>query len=498
MFKRILVANRGEIAVRIIRGCHEMGCEAVAVYSEPDAEALHVRCADTAVLLGPAEPAESYLNFGRVLNAARETGCEAVHPGYGFLAENTDFAKTVEDSGFVWIAPPPEAIRRMGLKVEARELARTSGAPVIPGFDSTDANDKEYVRAAEEIGWPVMVKASAGGGGKGMRIVRDAEKLKPALEAARREAEKAFGNSAVYLEKFIERPRHIEIQVLFDQDGRGVHLGERECSIQRRFQKVVEETPSPAVDAKTRAQMGETALGIASKVGYVNTGTVEFIMAPDRTFYFLEMNTRLQVEHPVTEMVYGVDLVHEQLRIASGEGMSLVQGELTPRGHSIEVRVCAEDPEAGFLPQVGTVEVLRTPPGPGVRFDSCLYEGWEVGPDYDPLLGKLVVHGPSRGAAIARLREALRATAVVGLTTNLPYLLRLISHPAFAEGKLHTGFIEKHETDLAAPKAELPDILAAALVAARPRTIGANASANAGTSGTPSPWEYLGDWSNTQ
>ena len=498
MFKRILVANRGEIAVRIIRGCHEMGCEAVAVYSQPDADALHVRLADAAVLLGPAAPAESYLNFERVLGAARETGCEAIHPGYGFLAENADFAQAVEDAGFVWIAPPPEAIRRMGLKVEARELARKTGAPVIPGFDSVDAKEEAFIRAAEEMGWPVIVKASAGGGGKGMRIVYDAERLKAALAAARREAEKAFGNPAVYFEKYIERPRHIEIQVLFDRDGRGVYLGERECSIQRRYQKVVEETPSVVVDADLRARMGEAALAIAGEVGYVNAGTVEFIMAPDRTFYFLEMNTRLQVEHPVTEMVYGVDLLHEQLRIASGEGMTLRQEELAPRGHSIEVRVCAEDAEADFLPQIGKVEVLREPAGPGVRFDSSLYEGWEVGPDYDPLLGKLIVHGATRDAAIARMVRALKSTAILGLTTNLPFLLRLISHPAFAEGELHTGFIEEHWDELAAPKAELPELLAAALAMSRPQAKPVAGSGAAPAGGIPSPWDYLGDWSNTQ
>ncbi len=495
MFKRVLIANRGEIAVRLIRGCHEMGCKAVAVYSEPDADALHVRCADEAVLLGPAAPAESYLNFERVLSAARETGCEAIHPGYGFLAENSAFAQAVEDAGFVWVGPPPDAINRMGLKVEARELARASGAPVIPGFENAAASDDEFLRAAEEVGWPVLVKASAGGGGKGMRVVHEPGKLVAALEAARREAEKAFGNPAVYLEKYIERPRHIEIQVLFDRDGRGVHLGERECSIQRRHQKVVEETPSPGVDAELRAKMGEAALAIAASVGYVGAGTVEFIMAPDRSFYFLEMNTRLQVEHPVTEMVYGVDLVHEQLRIASGEGMTLKQEELTPRGHSIEVRVCAEDAEANFLPQIGRVEVFREPGGPGVRFDSCLYEGWEVGPDYDPLLGKLIVYGPTRGAAIARLQTALRRTAVLGVTTNLPYLLRLVGHPALKAGELHTGFIEEHAADLAPPPPQTPELIAAALALTKPR-VAATTAVSSAERGIPSPWDYLGDWSN--
>ena len=497
MFKRVLVANRGEIAVRVIRGCQELGCEAVAVYSEPDAEALHVRQADMAVLLGPAAPAESYLNFERILDAARLQGCEAVHPGYGFLAENAEFAQAVEDAGFAWVGPPPEAMRRMGLKVEARELARKSGAPVIPGFDNTDASDAEFIAAAEEMGWPAMVKASAGGGGKGMRVVHDADRLVAALEAARREAGKAFGNPAVYIEKFIERPRHIEIQVLFDRDGRGVHLGERECSIQRRHQKVVEETPSPGVDEKLRAKMGEAALGIAAEVGYVNAGTVEFIMAPDKSYYFLEMNTRLQVEHPVTEFVYGVDLVHEQLRIASGEGMTLKQEELVPRGHSIEVRVCAEDPRADFLPQIGTVEVLRTPSGPGVRFDMSLYEGWEIGPDYDPLLGKLIAYGPSRPAAIARLDAALRNTAVLGVTTNLSFLRRVIRHPAFAEGELHTGFIEENGDGLVTPLPELPELIAAALAASKPCGAPATAVTGGGEAGIASPWEYLGDWSNT-
>ncbi|MEP0813112.1 MAG: acetyl-CoA carboxylase biotin carboxylase subunit [bacterium] len=497
MFKRVLIANRGEIAVRVIRGCRELGCETVAVYSEADAAALHVRTADKAVLLGPPPAPESYLRADKVIATALENGCDAVHPGYGFLAENAGFAQAVIDAGLAWIGPPPSAIRAMGLKVEARALAKASGAPFVPGFDDTNASDSEFIAAAEKMGWPVMVKASAGGGGKGMRIVHEAAKLPDALAAARREAASAFGDPSVYLEKYIENPRHIEIQVLFDKDGRGIHLGERECSIQRRHQKVVEETPSPAVSAETRARMGAAAIGIAAKVGYVGAGTVEFMMDQSGEFYFLEMNTRLQVEHPVTEFVYGVDLVHEQLRIASGEGMSLRQEDLTPRGHSIEVRVCAEDPDAGFLPQIGRVEVLRVPQAPGVRFDSMLYEGCEISPHYDPLLGKLIVYGESRAAAIARLKSALRETAVLGVTTNLPYLLRLISHPAFAEGKLHTGFIEEHSADLAAQPAGEPELIAAALALAKPAAPQATIAAGAGNNRMPTPWEYLGAWSNT-
>ena len=496
MFSRVLIANRGEIACRVIRGCREMGCETVAVYSDPDAEAMHVRLADMARHIGAAAPAESYLRQDKLLAVARETACDAVHPGYGFLAENAGFAEAVEQAGLAWIGPPPAAIRAMGLKIEARETARQAGAPVILGYEAQDDSDEAFLVAAQNMGYPVLVKASAGGGGKGMRIVDVPEKLPSALAASRREAGGAFGDAKVYLEKLIDRPRHIEIQVLLDKHGGAVHLGERECSIQRRHQKVIEETPSTAVSSELRARMGETAVAIARRVGYQNAGTVEFILAPDGSFYFLEMNTRLQVEHPVTELVYGVDLVHWQLRIADGERLTLSQEALKPRGHAIEARICAEDPEAGFLPQTGKVLTMSTPAGPGVRLDSMLYPGWEVSADYDPLLGKLVVWGEDRPAAIARMAQALTELRVLGVTTNLAFLGSLVTHPAFAEGATDTGFIPRHFPHWAPPPALIPAQLAAALALALARPTRSVALQD-GSAVAPTPWQALGAWSNT-
>ena len=494
--KRVLVANRGEIACRIIRGCHELGCEAVAVYSEPDARALHVRLADQACLLGAAAPAESYLNQAKLLARAAETACDSVHPGYGFLAENAEFAEAVQAAGLTWIGPPPSAIREMGLKVEARATARAAGAPVVPGFEDASADDAGYLRAAAEMGYPVMVKASAGGGGKGMRIVEAADRLLDALAAARRESGKAFGNDAVYLEKLLVNPRHIEIQVLADAHGHYVHLGERECSIQRRHQKVIEETPSTAVSAELRAEMGAAAVAIARRVGYVGAGTVEFMLDQHGHYYFLEMNTRLQVEHPVTEFVYGIDLVHWQLRIAAGERLTLEQATLTPRGHSIECRICAEDPAKGFLPAVGTAAVYTEPRGPMVRLDSMLYQGCSVGADYDPLLGKLVVSAPDRSTAVARMSKALDELKIVGITTNLPFLHDLLCHPAFAAGETNTGFIDQHLADWHLPAAPLPEQLAAALAAALSRPDRSISAPDESGGNFASPWQALSAWSN--
>ena len=498
MFKRVLIANRGEIACRVIRGCRELGCETVAVYSEPDSSALHVRLADEARLLGPAAPAQSYLNQERILAVARETGCDAVHPGYGFLAENAGFARAVLDAGLAWIGPPPEAIKGMGLKIEARETARKAGAPVVPGYEEPNAGDEEFLAAADAMGYPVMVKASAGGGGKGMRSVAGPELLLRSIEAARREAAGAFGDATVYLEKLIVDPRHIEIQVLCDNDGYCVHLGERECSIQRRHQKVVEEAPSTVVNPELRKAMGESAVGIARQVGYRGAGTVEFMVDPAGNYYFLEMNTRLQVEHPVTELCYGVDLVHWQLRIAAGEPLTLRQEDLIPRGHSIEVRVCAEDPAANFLPAVGTVAAYHEPAGPGVRLDTMLYRGWEVGADYDPLLGKLIVWAPDRTAAIGRLAQAIRDYRVLGVTTNLPFLHDVITHDAFAVGATTTGFIAEYFPEWSAPPAGVPDQLAAALALATARGTApaGGATVAVGDGRQPTAWETLGDWSN--
>ncbi|MCC7478138.1 acetyl-CoA carboxylase biotin carboxylase subunit [bacterium] len=502
---RVLIANRGEIAVRIIRACRELGIASVAVYSEPDARALHVRLADQARLIGPAPPRESYLRADKLLAVAAETGCDAVHPGYGFLSENDAFAQAVNDAGLAWIGPPPPAIRGMGLKVESRATAIAAGVPVVPGFElpsehglSDSEADLRLAEAAMAIGYPVLVKASAGGGGKGMRLVEDPERLDEALAAARREAQAAFGNPTVYLEKYIRNPRHIEIQLLADKHGNIVHLGERECSIQRRYQKIIEEAPSPAVSAELREKMGSGAVALARAVGYEGAGTVEFIVGQDalgQHYYFLEMNTRLQVEHPVTELAYGLDLLHWQLRIAAGEELTLRQEDLKPRGHAIECRLCAEDPAAGFLPQVGRIGVYREPQSPGVRVDTALYEGWEVGADYDPLLAKLIVHGPDRDTAIQRAAQALRDYAVLGLTTNSEYLQAILAHPAFLAGELSTGFITQHMEGWApAPATEL-HWAAAAVAAAVPRGTAQQASSAASTA-LHNPWQSLGAWSN--
>jgi len=498
VLKRVLIANRGEIACRLIRGCRELGCETVAVYSDPDARALHVRLADNACHIGAAAPAESYLNQAKLIDVARAAGCDAVHPGYGFLAENADFAEAVEAAGLIWIGPPPAAMRGMGLKIEARETARAAGAPVVPGFEDATASDEAYAQAAKAIGYPVMVKASAGGGGKGMRTVEAPDKLSAALAAARRESQSAFGNDTVYLEKLLIRPRHIEIQVLADMHGRVVYLGERECSIQRRHQKVVEETPSTAVSPALRAEMGAAAVAIARQVGYVGAGTVEFMLDQAGHYYFLEMNTRLQVEHPVTEFVYGVDLVHWQLRIASSELLTLAQEELRPRGQAIECRICADDPAAGFLPAVGRVEVYSEPRGPMVRLDTMLYAGCEVGADYDPLLGKLIVWAPDRSAAIARMACALADHCILGVTTNLPFLYDVITHPAFAAGATDTSFIGQHFPSWAAPPPDVPVQLAAALaLAGRGRAGRPTAAAELDGTAQATPWQSLGRWSNT-
>ncbi|HZA97416.1 MAG TPA: acetyl-CoA carboxylase biotin carboxylase subunit, partial [Gemmatimonadales bacterium] len=414
--KRVLIANRGEIAIRIIRACHEEGLEAVAVYSAPDRGAAHVRAADRAVAIGPAAPAQSYLSIERLIAAARDSGADAIHPGYGFLAERAGFAEAVEREGLVFIGPSASAIRAMGDKTEARRRMQAAGVPVVPGA-SVPADLHDAHSAAQALGYPVMVKAAAGGGGKGMRVVAGASGLEGALESARSEAHKAFGDSTVYLEKFIERPRHIEIQVLADQE-RTVHLGERECSIQRRHQKLVEESPSVAVSPELRERMGAAAVAAARAVQYRSAGTCEFLVASDGSFYFLEMNTRIQVEHPVTELVYGVDLVREQLRIARGESMRVPQSAIAPRGWAIECRITSEDPANGFLPASGRVEYIRAPAGPGVRWDSGVETGDEVSLHYDSLLAKLIVWAPDREQAIQRMSQALQELIIAGVVSN--------------------------------------------------------------------------------
>jgi acetyl-CoA carboxylase biotin carboxylase subunit len=442
-FRRILVANRGEIAVRILRACREMGIEGVAVYSEADRAARHVRFADEAVAIGPAPSRESYLRIDKVIDAARKTGADAIHPGYGFLAENEAFARACEDAGIAFIGPRPETIALMGEKTSARREAVAAGVPVVPGTLEPEADPGVLAGEAERIGYPVMLKAAAGGGGKGLRLVATAAELLPALARARSEAASAFGDDRVYLEKAILRPRHVEIQVLADHHGNAVHLFERECSIQRRHQKVVEESPSPLLSPGLRGEMGALAVALVRRTGYVNAGTLEFLVGEDRRPYFLEMNTRLQVEHPVTEMVTGVDIVQAQIRIAQGEPLALRQEDLAQRGHALECRVYAEDPAAGFLPSPGRILALRVPSGPGIRDDSGFDEGAMVPIHYDPLVSKLVAWGPSRLDTIARMRRAVSEYTVLGIRTTLPFFDRLLGHPDFVRGEYDTGFVAR-------------------------------------------------------
>jgi acetyl-CoA carboxylase biotin carboxylase subunit len=444
MFQKILIANRGEIAVRVIRACRDLGIAPVAVFSEPDAAALHVRMSDEAVCVGPARSRESYLNIDAIISAARQTNAEAIHPGYGFLAENADFARATANAGLVFIGPTPQAMEVMGSKMSARVAAINAGVPVVPGTTEPLANYAEARETAARLGYPVMLKAAAGGGGKGMRQVERETELNSALEAARSEATSAFGNPAVYIEKVVECPRHIEIQVFADQHDNCVHLGERECSIQRRHQKVIEECPSPNEDPTLRERMGKAAIRIARAVNYVGAGTVEFLVS-DKThdFYFLEMNTRLQVEHPVTEWVTGIDLAREQITVAAGASLSFNQADLRWIGHAIECRVYAEDPANNFLPSPGRISFLRVPSGPGIRDDSGVTAGDEVSIHYDPMISKLAVWGRTRDETIDRLRRALDEYAVGGIKTTLPFFREIVRDEEFLAGKLDTGFISR-------------------------------------------------------
>jgi acetyl-CoA carboxylase biotin carboxylase subunit len=440
---RVLIANRGEIAVRIIRACRELGIHTVAVFSDADRTALHVRYADEAYYIGPSPARESYLNIGAIIDVARQAGVEGIHPGYGFLAEREAFAGACQEAGIIFIGPSPEAIRTMGDKQMARETVRKAGVPLVPGTEP-GLRDDDLIRAAHAIGFPLMVKAAAGGGGKGMRVVSHPDDLPGALATAHREAESAFGDGTMYVEKLIEGARHIEIQVLADMYGNTISLGERECSIQRRHQKLVEEAPSPYLNATMREQMGAVAVAAAQSVNYVNAGTVEFIVDKHRQFYFLEMNTRLQVEHPVTELITGVDLVKEQLRIARGRRMDPTPETLSIRGHAIECRINAEDPYNNFLPSIGTVKLHLPPTGPGVRLDSSIYAGYEVTPYYDSMLAKLIVWGANRPQAIRRLSRALSEYRIMGLKTNLPFHQKLMDSHHFISGKFDTSFVEQH------------------------------------------------------
>jgi acetyl-CoA carboxylase biotin carboxylase subunit len=492
-FRRVLIANRGEIALRIIRACRELGIETVAVYSDADVTAPHVRAADFAVRVGPASPADSYLHISAIIDAGTASGADAVHPGYGFLSERAAFARACQAAGLTFIGPPASAIESMGSKIGARALMERAGVPVVPGRTPSDQTDAGVASAAGEIGFPVLIKASAGGGGKGMRIARDAAAVDEAVPAARREANAAFGDGTLYVERLVERPRHVEMQVFADDHGNAVHLFERDCSIQRRHQKVIEESPSPALTPALRHRMGEAAVAAARACGYRNAGTIEFLVEGSgdaATFYFLEMNTRLQVEHPVTEAVTGTDLVRAQLHVAAGGALPWRQTDLSQRGHAIECRVYAEDPAAGFLPQAGPLLLYREPRGPGIRVDSGVEEGGEVPVQYDPMLAKLIASGETRDAAIARAVAALRSFPVLGVRTNIPFLIAVLRHPAFVAGDVDTGFIDAHLADLLRVPEPLDTVKAAAAFI---RDTGRRSAATTFASGAD-PWTDLRGW----
>lgn len=450
MFKKILIANRGEIALRVIRACRELGIQTVAIHSEADAASLHVRFADESVCVGPADATLSYRNIPNILSAAEITGAEAIHPGYGFLAENSHFAEVCESAGIKFIGPFPECISLMGDKAKARETMMKKGIPVIPGSEGKVANEKEAVEIAKKIGYPVIIKAVAGGGGRGMRVVHRQEDLAKSLQTAQMEAKTAFGDDGVYVEKYFIDPRHIEVQVLADEKGKVLHLGERDCSIQRRHQKLIEESPSPVVDDRLRRELGRAALEAVSASHYVNAGTVEFLLDKDHNFYFIEMNTRIQVEHPITEMVSGIDLVKEQIKIAAGRSLEFKQSQIKMRGHSFECRINAEDPEK-FTPSPGTITSFHLPGGPGIRVDSSIYLNSIVTPYYDSLIAKLIVHAETRDEAIAKMRGALSEFVVEGIKTTLPLHKRVFDDPAFIKGRFSTNFLERFLSSLSLP-----------------------------------------------
>lgn len=448
MFKKILIANRGEIAVRIIKACRDLGIPTVAVFSSSDRSALHTQFADEAIEIGPPSPLASYLNMDSIIHAAKKTRADAIHPGYGFLAENHLFSARCRDEGVVFIGPTPEALKLVGDKIASRITVNKIGAPIIPGMTGTAKEKDVFIKKAKSIGYPVLVKASLGGGGKGMRVVNNDRALLEAIDAGRREAKSAFGDDTVYIEKYLEKPRHIEFQILADNYGTVIHLFERECSIQRRFQKIIEESPSTALDNNQRKKMGEIAIKIASVVGYTNAGTIEFLLDENKNFYFLEVNARIQVEHPVTEFVTGVDIVKQQIRIASGEKLKIKQKELLQRGHSVEARIYAEDSENNFLPSPGKIRFLQEPRGPGIRLDSGIYDGFEVSASYDPILSKLIVFDETRDAAINKMVNALSDYSIVGIKTTIAFLLKIFESPDFKRGNLHTSFISEHKEDL--------------------------------------------------
>jgi acetyl-CoA carboxylase biotin carboxylase subunit len=492
MFNKVLIANRGEIAVRIIRACRELGVQTVAVYSDADRAALHVRHADEAYHIGPSPARESYLRMDRILDVATRSGADAVHPGYGFLAERPDFAEAVIKAGLVWIGPPATAIGAMGDKVAARQTVEAAGVPIVPGTE-LDLHDEELSVAADFVGFPLLIKATAGGGGKGMRVVERSEDFERALHGARREAEAAFGDGAVYLEKVIEEARHIEIQLLADHHGNVIHLGERECSIQRRHQKLIEEAPSPIVDEALRERMGEIAVRAAQAVNFTNAGTIEFLVDKDKSFYFLEMNTRLQVEHPVTELVTGVDIVKAQLRIARGRKLQITQEDVRINGWAIECRINAEDPYNDFLPSTGVVDDVTLPTGPGVRVDTGVYEGFVITPHYDSLVSKLICWGETRAEALLRMRRALEEYRIMGIKTNVPFHQRILDSHRFMGGQFDTTFVEQKfsiREDLPPERARIAAIIAT-LVAHRDNKMAGQLIRRNGEAQRRSRWKWV-------
>ena len=496
--KRVLVANRSEIAVRIIRGCREAALESVAVYSDVDARAVHVRLADRAIRIGPPSPSESYLNIEAIIGAARDSGADAIHPGYGFLSERAAFARACADAGLVFIGPPADVIDRMGSKIAARALMEAAGVPVVPGATPTDQTDAGIAAAARQIGYPVLIKASAGGGGKGMRVIRTDDSIE-LIASARREAHAAFGDGTLYVERLIEKPRHVEVQIFGDTQGNAVHLFERECSLQRRHQKIIEESPSPALTRGLRSRVTDAAIAAARAAGYHNAGTIEFLVEGEgdaARFYFLEMNTRLQVEHPVTEAVTGCDLVRAQFAVAAGQPLPWAQPAIAQRGHAIECRVYAEAPESGFLPQAGPLALYREPVGPGIRVDSGVVEGDVITVNYDPLIAKVIVLAETRDAALARARAALENFPILGIRTNLPFLLKLLRDPRVAAGQVDTAFVDRHADELVAQSTPPPEAIAAAALTRRqpvPARFSESPSA-AAAAASVDPWITLRGW----
>jgi len=495
MFKRILIANRGEIAIRVARACREIGISPVGVYSSVDRNSFHLQFMDRVFWIGDSPPQASYLNIEGIIDAAKKAKAEAIHPGYGFLAENSKFAEACEDNGIVFVGPDAKALALVGDKVASRNTVQKVGVPIIPGMQVVDTDIGVFKELASKVGYPVIVKASMGGGGKGMRIVRNESELEASVAAGQREAKSAFGDETVYLEKYIQRPRHIEFQVLRDHHGNTIHLFERECSIQRRHQKIIEETPSVALDDELRHRMGEAAKKVIEVAEYTNAGTVEFLLDENRSFYFLEVNARVQVEHPITEMVTGVDLVRKQINIAAGHRLGLCQDAVKQRGHAIEARIYAEDPENSFLPSPGKIRFLNEPSGPGIRVDSGIYQGWNVPPHYDPILSKLVIWSEDRETAIRRMSGALKDYVILGIMTNLGYLKRIMDNEKFLNGDYHTHFIDDNEKALRLSKGDLIQVLAGiALVSADAENTGVRIPGDTRTEYTSTPWQELGDW----